>query len=185
VLQVHTSNFKKCYENGFLVRSLSATMCGKSHRSKEGKVTLFFGLILSFCFGIVLWDCNLARKSKNWPMVTGEVVSNSLKREVIVFTNEYVERKDWWSYVKYRYSVLGHTYTNDRIVFGGKLPHRNREEAKIFAEKYQVGSTLKVFYDPRNPQSSVLERRVGGHTYLYAIALLIVYPLYLLFVYFW
>jgi len=136
-------------------------------------------VLLSPCW-IVLMYWNLVRKSKNWPVVTGEVISSRLKREGLSHEGEQEEL--WCPHVEYRYSALGHTHTSTRIISGGKLRYSDQEKARTFAGKHQVGSNVTVFYDPRNAESSVLERRLGGRIYSLAQAVLIIFASFVLLV---
>lgn len=63
----------------------------------------------------------------------------------------------------YVYTVNGLKYAGQRAAFGGQTTTRvfgKVIDARI--EKYPPGSQVTVFYDPKNPAKSVLERRVEG-----------------------
>lgn len=65
--------------------------------------------------------------------------------------------------VEYKYTVDGKTYTSERIYFGHSLNSfvYPNEDALDLVQLYTEDPTQRVYYDPDNPQSAVLERCLG------------------------
>jgi len=98
----------------------------------------------------------------------------------------------FWLDLDYRYEVNGHTYTNERVnfrdrvcvgdtCFGGEsIPNsiaysRDPLVAEQAFSDYAIGSPITVYYDPRSPQISVLEREVWPYAYpIFGVGLVLV-----------
>jgi hypothetical protein len=61
--------------------------------------------------------------------------------------------------VSYRYSADGREFTNDRIQLGAAI-RGTVTELETVINRYPVGATVDVYYDPDSPASAVLERAV-------------------------
>ncbi|MDZ4834908.1 MAG: DUF3592 domain-containing protein [Candidatus Melainabacteria bacterium] len=92
----------------------------------------------------------------------------------------------WRNVVVYKYTVDGKDYVNDVIAFQ-LLTGLPGYEANMAKNRYSPGSTVTVFYDPKNPQDSCIDpnRRwdiISMHLILYvllaALAYLSCYPPY-------
>jgi hypothetical protein len=92
-------------------------------------------------------------EAKRWPSVQGEVVESEVKRHA------HRRRKSvtYEARIRYRYEVNGTPYTGKAIVIGGEV-RSSRVKAAARCEKYHVGATPAVFYDPSNPETACLER---------------------------
>lgn len=66
--------------------------------------------------------------------------------------------------LRYRYEVAGSTFIGFRVAFSGYGVSRAAMEQLI--KPYPKGSTVKVFYDPADPASSVLDN-VAKSDWLY------------------
>lgn len=75
------------------------------------------------------------------------------------------------TFVEYRYTVHGETYTSHRIDFGdgGALSYRH---ALRQIRRYPRGGTVTVFYDPDDPASAVLETRLPTFYYIASIGMI-------------
>jgi hypothetical protein len=62
--------------------------------------------------------------------------------------------------VAYEYEAPGHKYKYVLIAFGLKS-RGSREEAEAVLESYPKGARVRVYYDPDDPQSSVLQMAGG------------------------
>ncbi len=97
-------------------------------------------------------------KSKKWPYVEGEI------NKVMIYRNDQDQTVSYNVDVTYTYKVEGRKFTNHQIKLD--FVHGTRTFVpKIFAmmkvEKYQEGNKINVFYDPRNPNESILERGIS------------------------
>jgi hypothetical protein len=89
-----------------------------------------------------------------WPTVTGRVVSAALEdgpprgRPIPVASHRAV--------VSYAYEVAGKEWVAHRV-FVGDEQFRPGDEARDRVRKYEPGSVVQVYYDPRDPSNAVLE----------------------------
>ncbi|MFX1569069.1 MAG: DUF3592 domain-containing protein [Promethearchaeota archaeon] len=96
-----------------------------------------------------------ASKSRKWLYVEGDI------EKVMVLRKKEEQTVSYSVDVTYNYEVEGRKFTNHQIKLD--FVHGTRTFVpKIFAmmkvEKYQEGNKINVFYDPRNPNESILER---------------------------
>ncbi|MFX0040918.1 MAG: DUF3592 domain-containing protein [Candidatus Heimdallarchaeota archaeon] len=95
-----------------------------------------------------------AIKSKKWPFVEGEI------EKVMVYRQKEDRTVSYNVDVTYTYEVQGQKFTNHQIKLD--FVHGTRTFVpKIFAmmktEKYEEGNIINVFYNPHNPNESILE----------------------------
>lgn len=107
------------------------------------------------------WQVWLARRSRNWPSVTGRVEVSEVRRdpEAILGTARH-------HHVRYTFQVDGRTYHGRRVRFGGWLNTDPRSAGRI-VDRYRAGQPVSVRYDPRNPARCTLERRVSRLVWLF------------------
>jgi hypothetical protein len=101
---------------------------------------------------IKLWRS--AIHSKTWLATDGQVVDAAL---------EATGRGQWKPTITYTYRVSGVEYKSQRLAFDyfGTYFHNEADE---LMERYAVNSTVKVFYDPEQPQESTLAQIHRGLT---------------------
>lgn len=99
-----------------------------------------------------------AARTRRWPRVPGTVLSSRVElklgpppREATLFT----------PCVTYRYTVEGTELRGSRIAFE-EVESELRSAAEELTSRYEVGSTVQVSYDPRDPSSSMLQPGVSG-----------------------
>ncbi len=107
-------------------------------------------------------------KSKKWPYVEGEI------KKVMVYRKKENQTVSYNVDVTYTYEVQGQKFTNNQIKLD--FVHGTRTfTPKIFAmmktEKYEEGNKINVFYDPHNPNESILKH---GLSYLSFFLMLVV-----------
>ena len=112
--------------------------------------------------------------SFNWPFTKGsitqsEVVFEDEKLGNTPFGTGYFHR----SKIEYTYTVREQTYCGDTITIGGELEfglfQGGEKRAKKRCDRYPVGATKRVYYDPYNPSTSCLERKSEMGTVGYLI----------------
>jgi len=120
----------------------------------SGIVAFFLAFIAILIFLSVL----KSQKSTNWPVVEGTITNN-----------EYVEHKRQTGSVKitYSYNFKGKEYSNDRLSFS-ETSHVLSVVQRI-RDKYPIGSKVKVFYNPGNPEESALEPGASGSSYAFVV----------------
>jgi hypothetical protein len=98
---------------------------------------MVFG-ILFIWFGIR--NHSLGKQSEAWPKAQGTLMSESSS-----------SRKKKQVHVFYEYQVKGVTYKNSRVNF-----QDDKSSKKKIRDNYNVGDRLNVYYDPSDPEQSVL-----------------------------
>jgi len=111
-----------------------------------------FGLALT---GQAIFNLSKGSASTNWPTTKGEILESGFRT-----------KGDNTSYpvVKYQYDVNGKTYDGDRIVFGSSA-----DVPSGTLDRYPVGGTVTVFYDPNHPESAVLETASTSSMYIFIV----------------
>lgn len=109
-----------------------------------------------------------ARKAADWPSTWGVIEESGIESFKTYDDGRRTTLKR--SNVVYSYAVNGNTYRSGRIaVRGWKISSNVALLAGSAFKKYPPGMPVEVFYDPANPANAVLERRVYGGVFLYAI----------------
>ena len=99
-----------------------------------------------------------AEDSELWPSVPGTIKKSTAKLESgggygSTSTTTYK------AVIQYKYKVASRYYTNNKICIGGQLQLSFKKRAEAHCHNYPVGAEVDVYYDPNNPQDSVLEAR--------------------------
>ena len=96
--------------------------------------------------------------STRWPFVTGELESNDLK-EVIYKGRDASggpdEASAWVVNFKYSYKVADRKYDGSRVTYSDGINKTMRALRKL-QDKYQGKSQIQVYYNPQDPNQSVL-----------------------------
>lgn len=104
----------------------------------------------------LVWQSwRIGQASPEWPHVMGEMLEARARAYNETGDSSGTPTHEWFTEVRYRYSVNGQTYTGTRLRAFGR---RHMDEAQAQAElaPFPVGKPVKVFYDPAKPESSVL-----------------------------
>jgi hypothetical protein len=97
--------------------------------------------------------------AQGWPATEGEVV----KSEV------YRDRGVYYPRVEYRYLVEGSELTGSVVSFGGVFgTNFSKTPARSVVDHYPSGRQVLVYYDPRRPSRSCLERTAGLRWLMFA-----------------
>jgi hypothetical protein len=111
----------------------------------------------------------LGMASASWPATDGEVSVSDLQRDYSGSSVTYRAE------VAYKYQVGDRQLIADRVFFGDGLSTSWATGALRETVKYQVGSRVRVRYDPKDPECAVLEPGTNGAVYfLIVFALLFV-----------
>jgi hypothetical protein len=97
--------------------------------------------------------------SKSWPAVTGKLLSGHVKEvrnNTSVTNNHAVRSRHFELTVKYSYEVDGRSYVGYRVRAAGRNYATEAKAAEALVH-YQNTERLTVYYDPKKPESSVLE----------------------------
>ena len=88
--------------------------------------------------------------SADWPSVRGEVIASEFFLDDDGFSRNF----------EYRYSAEGETYVGSRITFFEYVVFANRVQNERFIDNHPEGASVRVYYNPNNPESSVLMRTI-------------------------
>jgi len=106
-----------------------------------------------FCYRILQ-----AVASKRWPFVLGELESSDL-REAVYRGREVGggadEASAWLVDFKYSYTVADKKYRGKRVTYSDSVNKTMRALRKL-QDRYRGKSQIQVYYNPKNPQQSVL-----------------------------
>jgi len=101
-------------------------------------------------------------KSKKWPHVEGEI------KKVMVYRQKRDTTASYSVDVTYIYDVEGQKYTSHQIKLDfvhGARTFVPKIFAMMKAEKFEEGKKVNVFYDPINPNESILELGLRHFTF--------------------
>lgn len=112
----------------------------------------FWSAGVLFFDGCAVWLLVKNVAAQSYPSVTGEITASEPSA---------TDGSARWT-VQFRYSVGGQEFTGDRRTFAdGSFSNRRRDEPSL-AERFVVGSPVKVFYNSNDPSDSALERTLSG-----------------------
>jgi hypothetical protein len=103
---------------------------------------------------------------------------NYLKAEGRIISSKISTGGVWggWRFeIRYEYKIGSQTFTSDRVHFGYQSL-REKSYAQAYIDKYFIGKKVTVFYDPSDPNKSVLEPQVKWHGFLYFLLLACLIP---------
>jgi hypothetical protein len=93
------------------------------------------------------------QSAQAWQSVTGTIMMSSVQ------SSHSSGSYSTYPVVVYQYEVRGQRYQSQRIKAGEQfLNVRISGQAEATVQKYPIGSTVTVYYNPSNPAESVLER---------------------------
>ncbi len=130
-----------------------------------GSFVLIFGAVAAWLLFTYFQQRRKAGESAGWPATQGKIVLSTVKASTTRHSTDsgmWVERTSYFPKVQYEYSVMGKTYTGGRIAFGASKGFSSRAGAEKVLERYPVGATVTVYYNPDNPADAVLEREMRG-----------------------
>lgn len=128
-----------------------------------GTALLFLVVFGGVGIGLGIWGWGVltnARVSEGWPTAAGRVV-----RSEVEHSTDSEGGDSYLPQIDYRYQVEGQDYENDRVRYG-ENSYSNRRQAEAEAEKYPVGRQVEVYYEPGDPENSVLEPGATLGSYL-------------------
>jgi hypothetical protein len=110
---------------------------------------LFSALLSVTMLGIyaLLQEELKSQESSNWTAVDGTIISSQID-----LCGKY--KTSYFGMINYKYIVNGMGYIGSRISFGQSCGSKN--DADHALTSYPVGSSIKVYFDPRLPTDAVL-----------------------------
>lgn len=114
--------------------------------------------------GISIWGWRILQASKRvaqWPTVQGRIETSTLSSG----------HNDLLPDIRYHYEVAGQNYQS-RFEFPSGT-HPLPEFSRSYVEKYPVGASVTVYYNPQNADDSTLEPGAQGDWMILALGLLL------------
>jgi hypothetical protein len=136
-----------------------------------------FTVALAAC-GYAAFQLGRAALASRWPVVEGEIGGTRLVRRV----DSDGSSRDY-DYVSYRYRVGDRPYRNDRVRFGPQVaptsivPEADPSPANAWASadlerRYPTGRRVRVRYNPRRPEDSVLHAAPSASVWIILVVAL-------------
>lgn len=134
----------------------------------------FLTIMGLFILRMAFLQKGLADAAKSWPTVKGNIGESGIETlKIRSSTSIYGPwRSVFRSRIVYSYKVAGQPYSADRVAFGAVVTSSLPSLISGRTERYPQNGRVDVYYDPANPGSAVLERRVGGLWILWTSAAL-------------
>ena len=123
----------------------------------------FFLLMVPFGAWAAWYSIANAKASVGWPTAPGTITRSEVEPTVKNRVNPKVA---------YTYAVNGKTMTGSRVSYrseGGS----NQTDAQAVVDRFPMGKSVQVHYDPALPTNSVLEPGASASTYGYLVIPLI------------
>ncbi len=123
-----------------------------------------------FIIIVGLLSLQQGKQTKTWKVIAGKIIQSTLeeKRQDIRQADGVTHSEmGYQPQVNYEYRLGDRVYTGHRI----NLVERQYTQAagKKAVEKYPVGGTVQVHFDPNNPEESVLETGSGGSAIIFML----------------
>jgi hypothetical protein len=109
-----------------------------------------------------------AGRAMSWPSVSGEIIGNKVIKECAGPSSSCYK-----PVITYRYKVKGETYESDRLYIGRQAISHELRARKIM-EKFPLGSETSVYYDPENPKSACLVRKIDNPKFIMKFGIVLV-----------
>jgi hypothetical protein len=95
------------------------------------------------------------KATETWPSTQGNVYATNIRRYNDEGTIRFAPE------INYEYTVGGELYKSTVIREEIFVSFPDEDEARRFLKNYMVGRSVQVFYDPTNPNQSVLEPKAA------------------------
>lgn len=118
-------------------------------------VMLFAGVFIATGVFGMLWGVSATHEayaSQSWPSVSGQVTSSHVETDL----NNDSLTTIFGAAIRYTYTFQGQEYTGECVSCAG-VSTSDWNDAQRIVDRYPVGKSVRVFYNPAKPQESVLE----------------------------
>ncbi|MCC7163579.1 MAG: DUF3592 domain-containing protein [Anaerolineae bacterium] len=127
-------------------------------------ILVLVGLLLA---GIGWFQGHGARAAANWNAVQGQVLESVV--EQYQYSSDDGTSTGYRARVIYGYRVGGRDYVGERINFGSTVHSSIKSLAENQARKFPTGSSVRVYYNPKDPNDAALEKSTPASLLLYVI----------------
>lgn len=141
--------------SGFLVAALAAFWIGVAVLPGWLFMAVFAMAIPTSIAGVIVYKMGEVRRASRWPSAPGTITGCKTRK---VHTKQSGGASSVGNVpdITYVYTVDGVEHRGKRISIGEIKPDSPEVEAAL--ERYQIGRTGPVFYNPEKPDEAVLER---------------------------
>ncbi|MDX2212037.1 MAG: DUF3592 domain-containing protein [Oculatellaceae cyanobacterium bins.114] len=101
-----------------------------------------------------------SRQTRRWQTTSGKVISTMMKEQRVKTRLVYQPK------VRYEYVVDRNWYQANRIRVGDRWGGSDFAKAEEQLRRYQPGTEVTVYYNPRRPQDAVLELKIDPALYM-------------------
>lgn len=120
-----------------------------------------------------------ALDARRWVRTSGVVLHSGVREQLVRQPTSIGEGyrlvSRYAPHIVYRYTVNQVNYQAERLTPGTRLLHSEEADAARDAARYQVGSTVAVYYNPDDPADATLDPRTStGTIILWGVALLLI-----------
>jgi hypothetical protein len=138
-------------------------------RKNAGPIgTFFIGLVFTAVGGGITYfkawpDYQAAKESVSWPQANGIILSSK------VITSRGTKNKTNYSAdISYSFKVKGEQYQSSQIYIGSEGTYSSSsKDAYKYKNKYPKGTTVNVYYSPKEEANSILEPGVNTIHYIF------------------
>jgi hypothetical protein len=95
------------------------------------------------------------REAMGWSTTRGEVLGTQVLKECASPIGDCYRPE-----IRYTYTVMGQTYESDTYNIGKQVTASHPDRAAAIAARYPEGTQIDVYYNPDDPASSCLKRKV-------------------------
>jgi len=123
---------------------------------------LTFGLGGLLMAGIGIWSVQKGMESEGWETVQGTILKSDIKKNESTTRDAKGFRRTNTSYivtVNYFFEIDDNRYEGNTISFGN-VSHSERSDAQKELKSYPKGKEVKVYFNPEDPDDSVLKKGV-------------------------
>lgn len=130
---------------------------------------ILFGLLIVIGGALAInsgWkDLERSQASESWPTAAGEITAAGVGTKLVRAAGQIGPRYE--PEIVYTYTVGGDFYEGSIVWAGSEgISFGERSFARELVDRYPVGRSVTVYYDPADPVSAVLEQGVDSTVYL-------------------
>ena len=106
-----------------------------------------------------------AIQSRNWASIEGKIIESSIRR-VKLRSPKYLPK------IVYEYSIEGISYISNQLSFSEYM--RFYRSCQGVIDRYPAGKSVTVYYDPKNPKNSVIQKgRIKSAILLFLLTMIL------------
>lgn len=112
--------------------------------------------------GVGIWSVQKGMESEGWETVQGTILKSDIKKNESTTRDAKGFRRTKTSYivtVNYFFEIDDNRYEGNTISFGN-VSHSERSDAQNELKSYPKGKEVKVYFNPEDPDDSVLKKGV-------------------------